>query len=112
MDRITFFQNTIIRLLNENADYYKGTTNPLNVWVLKDLKGNHFQLLMQGWHKDQYVFQCLLHLDIINHKIWIQWNDTDLSIEEELVREGVQPNEIVLGLKHPSFRKHTDFAIA
>ncbi|MEM1122864.1 MAG: element excision factor XisI family protein, partial [Bacteroidota bacterium] len=59
-----------------------------------------------------YVFQCLFHLDIIDHKIWIQWNDTDLPIENELMKLGVQADEIVLGLKHPNHRIYSDFAVA
>lgn len=112
MDRIIFFQNTIVEILKDNADYYKGTTNPLNILVLNDKENNHFQLLMQGWQDEVYIFQCLFHLDIIEEKIWIQWNDTDFPIEDELIKQGVTSDEIVLGLKHPKFRTYTDFATA
>ena len=112
MDKIKCFQKHIQQLLQENADYYKGTTNPLMVQVISDLVNNHFQLLMLGWHQKQYTFQCLFHLDIIDNKIWIQWNDTDFPIEEELMKRGVLAQEIVLGLKHPNKRALTDFAIA
>ncbi len=105
MDRIAFFQKTITETLKDSADYYKGTTNPLNVIVIEDMKNNHFQLLMQGWDEDDYIFQCLLHLDIIENRIWIQYNNTDIVIEDELIKSGVKPNEIVLGLKHPRFRE-------
>lgn len=105
MDRIEFFQKTIINVLKDNADYYKGTTNPLNVFVIEDTKSNHFQLLMQGWDEDDYIFQCLFHLDIIDNQIWIQYNTTDFPIEDELIKLGVKPSEIVLGLKHPKFRE-------
>ena len=71
-----------------------------------------FQLLMLGWEDKHYVFQCLFHLDIINGKIWIHWNDTDLLIEDELVKKGVPPKEIVLGLRSPASRENTDFAVA
>lgn len=112
MDRVTFFQKIIIDILQDNANYYKGTTNPLNLIVIKDLIDNHFQLLMQGWQEDSYTFQCLFHLDIIDGKIWIQWNDTDYSIEEELLKQGVKANEIVIGVNHPKLRKYSDFALA
>lgn len=112
MDRIKFLQDTIIDMLQDNADYYKGTTNPLNLLVIADRENNHFQLLMQGWDEDNYTFQCLFHLDIIDGKIWIQWNNTAYEIDIELLKKGVAPNEIVLGLKHPEVRAHTDFAVA
>lgn len=112
MERVKFYQDLIISILKENADYYKGTTNPLNLYVIEDKKNNHFQLLMLGWENDHYVFQCLFHLDIINGKIWVQWNDTDFPIEQELIKRDVPAGDIVLGLKHPKRRENTGFAAA
>ena len=112
MDKIKFFQNQILEILADNAAYYKGTTNPLNLHIISDKTNNHFQLLMLGWEDDQYIFQCLFHLDIIDNKIWIQWNETDFPIENELIKRGVAADEIVLGLKHPKRRQYSDFAVA
>ena len=112
MDRIKFFQDVIIDILKDNAAYYKGTTNPLNLLVISDKENNHFQRLMQGWRDKDYTFQSLIHLDIINEKIWIQWNNTACEIEIELLKKGVAANEIVLGVKSPEFRTYTDFAVA
>ena len=112
MDRIKIFQDAIIDILKDNAAYYKGTTNPLNLLVISDKENNHFQLLMQGWRDKDYTFQCLIHLDIINEKIWIQWNNTTCEIGIELLKKGVAADEIVLGLKSPEFRTYTDFAVA
>ncbi len=67
---------------------------------------------MQGWRDKDYTFQSLIHLDIINEKIWIQWNNTTCEIEIELLKKGVAANEIVLGVKSPEFRTYTDFAVA
>ena len=67
---------------------------------------------MQGWRDKDYTFQCLFHLDIIDEKIWIQWNNTACEIEIELLKKGVAADEIVIGLKSPAFRKYTDFAVA
>lgn len=111
MDKIKKYQKQIINILEENAKYYKGTTNPLAVNVIADTKNNHFQLLMLGWEDKEYIFQCLFHLDIIDGKVWIQWNDTDSPIEETLLKKGIPAEHIVLGLKHPKRRKYTDFAV-
>ncbi|MEM9983508.1 MAG: element excision factor XisI family protein [Bacteroidota bacterium] len=111
MERINLFRDCILSILKEEADYYKGETNPLNLIVIADEKGHHYQLLMQGWQADRYVFQCLLHLDIIDGKIWIQWNETELAIENELLKAGVRPDEVVIGRVHPGMRKYGDFAL-
>lgn len=112
MGKMKKYETIIKEILQENADFYKGTTNPLDLQVISDKEGAHYQLLMLGWQGDDYIFQCLLHLDIREEKIWVQWNDTDTAIEEELVKRGVPTTDIVLGLKHPEIRPYTDFAAA
>ncbi|MEK7254914.1 MAG: XisI protein [Bacteroidota bacterium] len=111
MDKIKHYEAIIIQLLEEIGKYYKGTTNPLNLQVIVDEKNRHYQLLMQGWDENGYTFQCLCHLDIIDGKVWIQWNDTEEPLEVELMKMGVPASDIVLGLKRPEYRQYTDFAL-
>ena len=112
MDKLKFYQKSIKEIYKNIAKGYKGTTNPLEVQLICDEKNHHYQLLMLGWQGDDYIFQCLVHIDIKQEKIWIQWNDTEYSIGEDLVKKGIPTSEIVLGLKHPDYRQYTDFAAA
>lgn len=112
MDKMKLYQESIKEVYQEVAKAYKGTTNPLDIHLIMDKENHHFQLLMLGWREDDYIFQCLFHIDIKQDKIWIQWNTTEHPIEEELVKKGIPPSEIVLGLKHPDYRQYTDFAVA
>lgn len=112
MDKLMQYQQAIIRVLEETAAYYKGTTNPLYVELYVDARQHHFLLMMFGWEGRTYTHQCLYHIDIIDGKVWIQYNTTDSSIEEELVRQGIPAQDIVLGLKHPDYRQFTDYAAA
>jgi hypothetical protein len=54
----------------------------------------------------------LVHIDIINGKMWIQRDGTEDGIANELVRAGVPKDRIVLGFRSPAIRKHTEFAVA
>lgn len=112
MDRIKTYQKAIIDIFQDVSEYYKGTTNPRAVRILADRENHHYQLLMYGWEGDDYTFQTLFHLDIIDEKIWIQWNSTAVPVEEELLKAGIPASNIVLGVKHPSYREFTDFALA
>lgn len=112
MDKLSKYQNIITQLLNEYADYYGGDSNGVKIAVITDTVHNHYQLLRLGWDGDDYIFQCLFHLDIVDSKIWIQRNTTEVFIAEELVRLGVEKSDIVLGLKHPSLRPFTEYAPA
>ncbi len=53
----------------------------------------------------------MLHLDIKNGKIWIQWNGTEDDIAADLMALGVEKQDIVLGFHSPYMRQFTDFAV-
>lgn len=112
MDKLARYGQIIKRALEESAVYYKGTTNPLTIQVNIDAAQDHYQLVMFGWDGDDYIYQCLYHIDIHKGKVWIQWNSTDFSIEEALLKSGISASDIVLGLKHPDYRQFTDYAVA
>ena len=40
--KIKFYQDAILDIYQECAVYYKGTTNPLDVYVIADKENNHF----------------------------------------------------------------------
>ena len=44
--------------------------------------------------------------------IWIQVNDTDRDIAEELERTGVPKTDIVIGFQPPQYRPYTGYAVA
>jgi hypothetical protein len=52
-----------------------------------------------------------LHLDIIDGKIWIQQDGTEIGTANELVELGVSKQDIVLGFDPPNLRQYTDFAM-
>lgn len=59
----------------------------------------------------RYVHGCLIHIDIIDGKIWIQRDGTEEGVANELVKLGVPKDQIVLGFHSPEVRQHTEFAI-
>jgi hypothetical protein len=71
-----------------------------------------YQLVYVGWRDQDRIYGPVLHLDIINEKIWIQQDGTEVGIANELVELGVPKEDIVLGFQLPSVRKYTDFAVS
>ncbi|HBY77183.1 MAG TPA: XisI protein, partial [Cyanobacteria bacterium UBA11148] len=53
----------------------------------------------------------LLHIDIIDGKLWIQHDGTEEGIADELVAAGVTKDSIVLGFKSVERRKLTELAV-
>jgi hypothetical protein len=73
------------------------TQRRLKTEVVADSIRHHYQLVTIGWHRARFVINPLLHFDLKENQVWIQQNDTGLEIGDELVRRGVDPQDIVFG---------------
>jgi len=100
------------QVLRDFAEYLDPKEEGVRQELIFDDENGHYLLKRVGWMDRSFVHQCVFHLDIIEDKIWIQYNGTDCLIGEELNKLGIPNSEIVLGLKHPSVRPDTDFAVA
>ncbi len=68
--------------------------------------------MILGWEEVRQVHGCIIHVEIIEGKIWIHRDGTEDGIARELLEAGIPKECIVLGFKSPSVRKHTGFALA
>ncbi len=113
MDKITQYQKAILTLLNNHQ--YKAETadnDSLRDEIIADTQQHHYQLVTVGWKNDRYFFNPLFHLHIANEKIWLQQNNTEWRIADELINLGVNREDIVLGFVEPSLRQYSEFAVA
>ncbi len=87
---------------------------PANVesQLVFDTERDHYQLVNVGWNKDRWIYGCVLHMDIKNGKVWIQYNGTEVEIADELVKAGIPAEDIVIGFHSPYKRKFTKFAVS
>ena len=58
------------------------------------------------------VHGCLIHIDIVSDKIYIQRDGTEEGVANDFVGAGIPKQQIVLAFRSPELRRHTDFAIA
>jgi hypothetical protein len=63
-----------------------------------------------GWYKQEYVYQVVMHLDIIDEKIWIHQNNSDARLSQELFENGIPKEDIILGFMLPSRRVYATLA--
>ncbi|MEA5620942.1 XisI protein [Cronbergia sp. UHCC 0137] len=76
-----------------------------------DTQGDHYLLIYVGWRESNRIYGTVSHIDIIDGKIWIQQDGTEVGIANELVELGVPKHDIVLGFDPPKFRDCTGFAV-
>ncbi len=111
MDKIIKYQDIIEQFLEEEAAISYANQD-LKREVLADRKRNHFQLFFIGWEGNKFYHDIVLHFDIKeNGKVWIQQNNTELQVADELINRGVIHEDIVLGFRHPQIRPYTGFAV-
>ena len=77
-----------------------------------DRRADSYMLITLGWNKGKRVHGCLVHIDIIGDKVWLQRDDTDYGIAHELEQAGIPQDHIVLGFQAPNVRPHTAYAVA
>ncbi len=80
--------------------------------AIYDRPRNRFVLMTLGWDDDERVHHPLVHVDIINDKLWIQADNTEHGIAPELAKAGIPKSDIVLAFRSPDVRKHTEYAVA
>lgn len=111
MDTLTRYRQILTAFIEECAAVPYASSE-VKKQVVVDSERDHFQLMSVGWHRDTYTCHIVLHFDIIDGKIWVQYNNTEMLIADELVSRGVLPTDIVLGFLPPYARAFTGFAAA
>ena len=113
MDSLTLdqYRETIEAILNEytKIPYAYGDIQTEAVF---DRQRDRYLLVNTGWDQGRRVHGCLVHVDLINGKFWIQRDGTEHGIAKELVAAGVDREHIVLAFKPMEIRRHTDYAFA
>ena len=73
----------------------------IDMTVSFDDKHANYALLQSGWDGDN-LHGAVVHISIIEGKIWIQYDGTEEGVTTELIELGVAKSKIVLGFRHPS----------
>ena len=65
-----------------------------------------------GWREGRRIRQTVLHVALRNKKIWIEEDWTEDGIATYFLKDGVPPEDMVLGFQPPMMRPYTEFAVA
>lgn len=70
-----------------------------------------YLMLKRKWQGKRYLHSTMIHLDVIDEKIWVQQDNTEEGIATTLLEYGVPREDIVLGFRAPNLRQYTEFAV-
>lgn len=114
MDKITNYQNILIETIKEYHHflaYSKVDEYDNSIKKIIDLENNHFMLSIIGWQGNRFVYTVLFHFEMIDGKVWLQQNNTEFAIADELIEKGIDRKDIVLGFVSKGKRKLSGFAV-
>jgi len=110
MAKLDQYREYIQNLLTKYGSY-KPSEDYIKIQLIFDTVRDHYQILEIGWDGYDRIYNCVIHLDIKDEKIWIQHNMTDIQIAEDLTEMGVPREDIVLGLQPSYLRQYTQYGI-
>src|SRR5438034_1623157 len=67
--------------------------------TVTDRASDRYLLMLVGWEGIRRVHGCLIHVDIIDGKIWIQRDGTERGVARDLIDAGVPRDQIVLAFQ-------------
>ena len=110
MDTVVDYRQAVKNILREYAEFTP-SYGEFQSRLLFDEERSSYALLEFGWFEKGRVHGSIIHVDIINDKIWIQNDNTEAGIASELVEAGIPKDKIVLGFRPESVRPYTGFAV-
>ncbi len=111
MDKRTRY-STIIKTILQDEAQYKPAHGEIEPMVVFDETHDHYQLMFLGWDRPRRVHAVIIHMRLVNDKVWLEYDGTDAHIAQQLVEAGVPKEDIVLAFHPPEVRPHTGFAVA
>ena len=112
MDKLERYRHIVREVLTAIANI--PYSNPAIVHeAVFDTANDHYVVMSVGWKEPTYRLHfCLIHVDIIDGKVWIQRDGTEDGIAYDLEEAGIPKSDIVLAFHSESVRPHTGYAVA
>ena len=111
MDKLNHYCNLLKKVLIDfNTPRAKSADYVPDKLIFDEVR-DHYQVMAMSWDGSQQTYFVVLHLDIINDKIWLQESATNHDIIEDLLDLGVPNADIVLGFLPEETRALTGFAV-
>lgn len=110
MDKLDKYRTIIKQLLIDQSDG-QSLNEDIESEIIFDEERERYLLIDLGWNGHQRFYNCVIHLEIRNGRIWIQRNQTDVPIADKLIANGVAKKDVVLGLQPTYMREYTGLGI-
>jgi XisI protein len=111
METLEHYREVIKNVIRKHARCTPSTAE-VEIETIFDDSNDHFELVHSGWNGSHRIHGAVIHIDIRNGKIWIQFDGTADGVATELVAAGIPKEQIVLAWKPAHRRQDTEYAVA
>ncbi len=118
MDTRNNYRKLIKKIINSYTEIpYKDSG--IKFETVFDTEQDRYLLMLVGSEQVNYPFPttkrvhgCLIHIDLIDDKFWIQRDGTEEGVAVDLLAAGIPKSKIVLAFYASEIRPLTEFAVS
>ena len=110
MNQLDRYREIVRHLIEEYASY-KPAYGDIRTEAVVDRDHDHYEVMQVGWQGDRRVHGSIIHIDIRDGKVWLEYNGTDARLGEELVAAGIPRSDIVLGFQPVEMRLLSSYGV-
>ena len=110
MDKIKKYRSILEDYINYRASLRLASSPGAKAHPIIDREKDEYVLLWSGWTGNNYKHSLMFHFQLIEGKIWIHENRTDIDLLEIFKEKGVPENDIMLGFVAPHLRDNIKVA--
>ena len=112
MDKIEKYKDIIQEELTYRQSIKISNAPQLNRHLIMDERRTQFILMDIGWFNKRYLSDVSFHIVIVDDKVWLHNNYTDVDIAAQLVKLGISKSDIVLAFLPKFIQETTEYAVA
>ena len=115
MDKLERYRSIIKRELTAIVEQTKRAISPppgLRDKTVFDRQSDYYLILREGWDGSRRIHGPVVSLEIIDGKVWLQADNTDLRVAERLEEADIPKADIVHGFQPPHVTPYTEYAVA
>ncbi len=114
MDRLTHYRQALDGVVRRfGGALQRSGGEAVETTLITDAEHGQYGVMSIGWRADgRRAFGPVFLARIKDGKVWVEVDNTDLTLADELLAAGVPREDIVLAFQPPERRQYSDFAAA
>ncbi len=109
MDKLTRYRKIVADILRQYA--HPPSHGKISPEIIIDSEQKHYELMYLGWDGSKRIHGSVIHIDLIDGKIWIQHDGTPEGVASDLAEAGIPNEDIILAFRPEHVRKYTGYGV-